>query len=66
MIRDIVGRRPAREGGVRIEVEKVGEGRTIVHGYGAAGRGYEISWGVAEDVVSLVKSDGLVREKALL
>ncbi|KAL3468995.1 hypothetical protein BJX99DRAFT_242324 [Aspergillus californicus] len=66
VIRDIVGRRPARQGGVRIEVEKVGEGRTIVHGYGAAGRGYETSWGIAEDVVSLVRSNGLVREKASL
>ncbi|KAI9375222.1 FAD dependent oxidoreductase [Aspergillus egyptiacus] len=68
VIRDIVGRRPAREGGMRIEVEKVGEGRTLVHGYGAAGRGYEISWGVAEDVVELVQKsgDGLVAEKAVL
>lgn len=57
MIRDIVGRRPAREGGVRIEVEDVDvdglQGR-IVHGYGAGGRGYELSWGVARDVAALV------------
>lgn len=59
MIRDIVGRRPAREGGVRIEVEDVDvdvdglQGR-IVHGYGAGGRGYELSWGIARDVAALV------------
>jgi hypothetical protein len=64
VIRDIVGRRPARQGGMRIEVEKVGDGKTIVHGYGAAGRGYEISWGVAEDVVKLIREEGLVPEKA--
>ncbi|KAL4940015.1 hypothetical protein BDV06DRAFT_213842 [Aspergillus oleicola] len=66
VIRDIVGRRPAREGGMRIEVEKVGEGRTVVHGYGAAGRGFEISWGVAEDISGLVKRAGLLGEKARL
>ncbi|RDW63220.1 FAD-dependent oxidoreductase [Aspergillus mulundensis] len=66
VIRDIVGRRPAREGGMRIEVEKLGEGRTVVHGYGAAGRGYEISWGVAEDLVKLIRAEGLVLEKASL
>lgn len=57
VIRDIVGRRPAREGGVRIEVEEVDvdglQGR-VVHGYGAGGRGYELSWGIARDVAALV------------
>ncbi|KAL4930972.1 FAD-dependent oxidoreductase [Aspergillus undulatus] len=68
VIRDIVGRRPAREGGMRIEREEVGQRRTVVHGYGAAGRGFEISWGVAEDVVKLVKEAGLVggKERAKL
>ncbi|KAL2865090.1 FAD-dependent oxidoreductase [Aspergillus lucknowensis] len=66
VIRDIVGRRPAREGGTRIEAEKLGDGKTIVHGYGTAGRGYEISWGVAEDVVALVRGNGLVPERASL
>ncbi|KAL4920595.1 FAD dependent oxidoreductase [Aspergillus aurantiobrunneus] len=65
VIRDIVGRRPAREDGMRIEAEKVGDGRTIVHGYGAAGRGYEISWGVAEDVVELIRENGLVAKARL-
>ncbi|CEL03552.1 Putative D-aspartate oxidase [Aspergillus calidoustus] len=66
VVRDIVGRRPAREGGMRIEVEHVAvggpgraeKGRRIVHGYGAAGRGYELSWGVAGDVVKLVLEAG--------
>ena len=54
---DNVGWRPWREGGVRIEVEDVlvkGRTRRVVHGYGAGGRGYELSWGVAERVVELV------------
>ncbi|KAL4887272.1 FAD dependent oxidoreductase [Aspergillus karnatakaensis] len=66
VVRDIVGRRPAREDGLRIEAERLDGGRTIVHGYGAAGRGYEISWGVAEDVVKLVKENGLLKERARL
>ncbi|KAE8155012.1 Fcf1-domain-containing protein [Aspergillus avenaceus] len=65
VIRDIVGRRPAREGGMRIEAEKVAEG-TVVHAYGAGGRGYEISWGVAGDVLDLMVGHGLVGERASL
>ncbi|KAE8356775.1 Fcf1-domain-containing protein [Aspergillus coremiiformis] len=66
VIRDIVGRRPAREGGMRIEAETVGEGRCVVHAYGAGGRGYELSWGVAGDVVRLMTGNGLLGEKASL
>ncbi|GES63833.1 FAD dependent oxidoreductase superfamily [Aspergillus terreus] len=66
VIRDIVGRRPAREGGMRIEAEKVAGDRTIVHAYGAGGRGYELSWGVAEDVLSLMREKGLIKERASL
>ncbi|KAH8425189.1 FAD-dependent oxidoreductase [Aspergillus melleus] len=66
VIRDIVGRRPAREGGMRIEAEKVSDDRFVVHAYGAGGRGYELSWGVAGDVVKLMRDNGLVLEKASL
>lgn len=68
VIRDIVGRRPAREGGVRIEAEKVGidDYKTIVHAYGAAGRGYELSWGIAEDVIEVMLKNGLLQEKSSL
>ncbi|KAI9928094.1 hypothetical protein ASPWEDRAFT_26819 [Aspergillus wentii DTO 134E9] len=66
VIRDIVGRRPAREGGMRIETEKVAEGRFVVHAYGAGGRGFELSRGVAEDVVLLMFEGGLLRQKASL
>lgn len=55
---DNVGFRPWRDGGVRVEKEEVetedGNTTSIVHGYGAGGRGYEISWGVAEEVSELV------------
>lgn len=55
VIRDNVGRRPFREGGLRMEVEEVDGGRKrIVHGYGAGGRGYELSWAIAERLVEMV------------
>ncbi|KAI0837153.1 FAD dependent oxidoreductase [Hypoxylon sp. FL0890] len=54
VIKDIVGRRPTRRGGVRLEKEKVDENRTIIHAYGLGGRGYELSWGVADGVARLL------------
>ncbi|KAH7309695.1 FAD dependent oxidoreductase [Stachybotrys elegans] len=61
VIADVVGRRPAREGGMRIELEtrtvtsRPGEEREAhtIHAYGAGGRGYEIGWGVADEVMEL-------------
>lgn len=65
VVRDNVGFRPWRDGGVRLQVEEgrevlVGDqGREkvnvrIVYGYGLGGRGYELSWGVAERLAELV------------
>ncbi|OTA97022.1 hypothetical protein M434DRAFT_392205 [Hypoxylon sp. CO27-5] len=54
VIKDIVGRRPTRKGGIRLEKEKVDENRTIIHAYGLGGRGYELSWGVADGVARLL------------
>lgn len=52
-----VGFRPAREGGVRIETEKIaGTGKQVVHAYGAGGMGFELSYGVACQVERLVRS----------
>lgn len=62
---DIVGRRPTRQGGIRLEREEIPAGdikglqddvsRSVIHAYGLGGRGYELSWGVAEEVLELVK-----------
>ena len=61
-IADIVGRRPTREGGMRLEVEnrtvdQNGRSRTfpVLHAYGAGGRGYEMSWGIANEVGALAE-----------
>lgn len=63
VVRDIVGRRPARDGGMRIETESSGNGKTIVHAYGAGGRGFEISWGVAKEVLGLLGGDKQLQAK---
>lgn len=54
VMKDIVGRRPTRRGGIRLEKEEVGDAQTIIHAYGLGGRGYELSWGVADGVARLL------------
>ncbi|RYP63885.1 hypothetical protein DL771_009060 [Monosporascus sp. 5C6A] len=54
VIQDIVGRRPTRKGGMRLEKEAVTRDKCIIHAYGLGGRGYELSWGVAEGVMKLL------------
>lgn len=56
VLRDIVGRRPCRKGGMRLETDNIGGGKGIMHAYGAGGRGYELSWGVADYVASHILS----------
>ena len=56
VIKDIVGRRPTRKGGMRLEGQKIGDSKFLVHAYGLGGRGYELSWGVAEEVAAEVNN----------
>ena len=62
IIRDIVGRRPARRGGFRLETETPKASslrdKKIVHAYGANGSGYALSWGMARQVVEMVIDAG--------
>ncbi|KAJ9143110.1 Nucleotide-binding domain-containing protein [Pleurostoma richardsiae] len=53
VVRDIVGIRPQRSGGARIEKEVI-DGQKVVHAYGAEGGGYIFSWGLAREVTKLV------------
>lgn len=55
IVTDNVGRRPWRAGGLRIETEHMAPGKIVIHGYGAGGRGYELSWGIAHELSALVK-----------
>lgn len=54
VIADIVGRRPTRKNGMRLEKELIGDGKCIIHAYGLGGRGYELSWGVSDTVAGLL------------
>ncbi|KAL5318850.1 hypothetical protein ACEPPN_013917 [Leptodophora sp. 'Broadleaf-Isolate-01'] len=51
-----VGLRPGRKGGPRLEKEVIGD-RLVVHNYGAAGAGYQASWGMAKAAVDLLTQD---------
>lgn len=53
IIRHGVGLRPVREGGARVDKERIG-GVWVVHNYGHGGAGYQSSYGCAQDVVKLV------------
>jgi D-amino-acid oxidase len=49
-----VGLRPFRKSGVRVEVGKLNDGRTVVHNYGHGGAGFTLSWGCAMEAFNLV------------
>ncbi|MCT0205112.1 FAD-binding oxidoreductase [Synechococcus sp. CS-602] len=51
--RRLVGLRPFRPMGVRIEVEAIGD-TTLIHHYGHGGSGVTLSWGTARQAVDLV------------
>jgi D-amino-acid oxidase len=53
-----VGLRPFRKSGVRLERDRLSDGRTVVHNYGHGGSGFTLSWGCAEDVLRLARSFG--------
>jgi D-amino-acid oxidase len=48
-----VGIRPFRKSGVRVERDRLHDGRTVIHNYGHGGSGFTLSWGCAADVLSL-------------
>jgi len=49
----LVGLRPLRPGGVRLELEDV-DGRAVIHNYGHGGSGFTVFWGCAEEVARIV------------
>ncbi|KAH7930916.1 nucleotide-binding domain-containing protein [Leucogyrophana mollusca] len=77
ILKHSVGLRPARQGGPRVEVERLDlplrsshdlvpwnatggdkSGKmTVVHAYGFGPCGYQLSWGVAEEAVNLLKAN---------
>jgi D-amino-acid oxidase len=48
-----VGLRPFRRSGVRLERDRLRNGRIVIHNYGHGGAGFTVSWGCAEKVFEL-------------
>lgn len=48
-----VGLRPFRKSGVRLEPEKLPDGRSAIHNYGHGGAGFTLSWACAEEVFAI-------------
>jgi D-amino-acid oxidase len=51
-----VGLRPFRRSGVRLERDRLGDGRTVIHNYGHGGAGFTLSWGCAREVLEVAVS----------
>ena len=63
VVRHGVGLRPYRQGGPRVERERI-NGKWVVHNYGHGSYGYQTSYGTAQAAVKLIEE--AVREKARL
>jgi D-amino-acid oxidase len=57
VVAERVGLRPFRKSGVRLESDRLRDGRTVVHNYGHGGAGFTLSWGCALKVFDLGKAD---------
>jgi D-amino-acid oxidase len=53
-----VGLRPFRRSGVRLERDRLDDGRAVIHNYGHGGAGFTLSWGCAEEVLKLATAVG--------
>jgi len=51
-----VGLRPFRRSGVRLERDRLADGRTVIHNYGHGGAGFTLSWGCAREVLEVAVS----------
>jgi D-amino-acid oxidase len=51
-----VGLRPFRRSGVRLERDRIADGRTVIHNYGHGGAGFTLSWGCAREVLEVAVS----------
>src|SRR5258706_8156949 len=59
IIREVVGLRPYRPEGFRVEAERIGE-KLLVHNYGHGGAGITLSWGTASLAVDLLSEPGAI------
>jgi D-amino-acid oxidase len=56
LLRERVGLRPCRRTGVRVEADKLADGRSVIHNYGHGGAGFTLSWGCGQTVLELARS----------
>jgi len=56
VIAERVGLRPFRRTGVRLQADRLGDGRPVIHNYGHGGAGFTLSWGCAQEVLRLMRS----------
>lgn len=62
VIRHSVGLRPLRDGGPRLEREKIAD-TWVVHNYGHGGYGYQCSYGCSQAAMKLVEEAVMARPK---
>ncbi len=52
LLREFVGLRPGRDE-VRLELERLDDGRAVIHNYGHGSVGFTLSWGSADEAIAL-------------
>jgi D-amino-acid oxidase len=58
VVAERVGLRPFRRSGVRLERDRIADGRAVIHNYGHGGAGFTLSWGCAGEVLEIAGSSG--------
>ncbi|MGC2625452.1 MAG: FAD-dependent oxidoreductase [Candidatus Udaeobacter sp.] len=58
LLAERVGLRPFRKSGVRLERDRLADGRAVIHNYGHGGAGFTLSWGCAREVLDIAASSG--------
>ena len=66
VIRTIVGFRPFRPSGFRVQAEPLGDDKLLVHNYGHGGCGITLSWGTAHLAADKVSESGRIGMVAVL
>jgi len=56
VVAERVGLRPFQRSGVRLERDRLRDGRIVIHNYGHGGAGFTLSWGCARKVLDLATS----------
>src|ERR1700704_6693253 len=59
IIREVVGLRPYRPEGFRVEAERLGE-KLLIHNYGHGGAGVTLSWGTASLAMDLLSESATI------